>query len=72
LPPPVRPSTDGSYRVLPLAPGAYYVAALTDMAPEDRYDAAFLERVAIGALTITVSDAELKQQDLRLAGSPGS
>jgi hypothetical protein len=68
LPPPVRPATDGTYRVVPLPAGTYYVAALTDLVAEERYDAAFLEQVAAGALTITVGEGELRQQDLRLAG----
>jgi hypothetical protein len=67
LPPPVRPGTDGAYRVVPLPPGTYYLAALTDITPEDRYNPAFLEQAAAGALTITVGEGELKQQDLRLA-----
>jgi hypothetical protein len=68
LPLPVRPATDGTYRVVPLPPGTYYVAAVTDLDPEERYDAAFLEQVAASALALTVGEGELRQQDLRLAG----
>jgi hypothetical protein len=44
------------------------VAAVTDLDPEERYDAAFLEQVAASALALTVGEGELRQQDLRLAG----
>jgi hypothetical protein len=68
LRPPVRPASNGTFRVGPLVPGSYYVAALIDVDPEDLYDREFLEQVAAGALTVTLADAERKVQDLKLAG----
>ena len=56
VPPPVRPSTNGTYKVATLPAGSYYLAALTDVDPEELFDRAFLEQVAAGAMTITLSE----------------
>jgi hypothetical protein len=71
VPAPVRPSTNGTYRLAALPAGTYYVAALTDVDPEELFDRAFLEQVAAGALTITLGDGETKVQDIKLAGQTG-
>jgi hypothetical protein len=68
LRPPVRPASDGRYRIAPL-PAGVYVAALTDLDPEDLYDPAFLEQVAASSLTVTLAEGEKRVQDLRLARS---
>jgi hypothetical protein len=54
--------------VASLPAGTYYLAALTDVDPEERFDGAFLEQVAAGALTISLADGETRLQDLKLAG----
>lgn len=68
--PPIRPASDGRYRVAGLPPGEYFVAALADIAEEDYLDASFLEQVAAAAIKITLAEGEKKQLDLRLRG-PG-
>ena len=69
LRPPVRPGTDGKFRIPNLLAGEYFVAALTDFEPADVYNPAFLEQVAAaGAIKITLGEGEKKVQDLRVAG----
>jgi hypothetical protein len=66
---PVRPGTDGKFRIQNLLAGEYFVAALTDFEPADVYNPAFLEQVAAaGAIRITLGEGEKKVQDLRVAG----
>jgi protocatechuate 3,4-dioxygenase beta subunit len=69
LPAPVRPATDGRYTFSPLPAGSYYLAAVTDISGDERYDTSLLEQLAVGALTITVGEGELTLQDLKLATS---
>lgn len=67
--PPVRASTDGTFKFTNLFPGEYYVAALSDFEPNDFSNPVFLEQViAAGALKITVAEGEKKVQDLKIAG----
>jgi hypothetical protein len=65
---PVRASTDGKFKITGLAPGDYYLAALTDFEPADVTDPVFLEQVQASAIKVTLADGEKKTQDLRLAG----
>ena len=62
-----RVSSDGKYRVAGLPAGEYYVAALTDLEPNDLNDPLFLESIAGTAIKITLADGEKKVQDLKLA-----
>lgn len=64
----VRPSSDGSYRLVGLPAGEYFVGAVTTLDLEDLYDPAFLEQIAPMAFRITLSEGETKQQDLKLGG----
>jgi len=64
--PPVRPASDGKFRVSQLLAGDYYVAALSRFDPANLYDAAFLEQVAAAAFKITLAEGEKKVQDLRI------
>ncbi len=66
LRPPMRPASDGKFRISPLPQGEYYMAALTDFEPENLYDAAFLEQVAAAAFKITLGEGEKKIQDLKI------
>jgi len=63
-----RPSSDGAYKVNGLPAGEYYVCALTDLDPNDLYDAAFLEQLVAGSFKITLGEGEKKVQDLKLGG----
>jgi hypothetical protein len=62
-----RPATDGAY-TFELPAGEYFIAALTDFAPGDSNDPAFLEQLIPGAIKITVADGEKKRQDFRITG----
>jgi carboxypeptidase family protein len=68
LRPPVRPASDGKFRVTVSAAGEYYLAALTDYEPNDWYNPQFLEQVAASAMKVTVGPGEKKTQDLKIAG----
>jgi hypothetical protein len=63
-----RPGTDGRYTVRNLPPGAYGIAAVTDVEPGEWYDPAFLREVANASLRVVLNDGDSKTQDLRLSG----
>ena len=63
---PVQPAADGIYRVSDLPAGEYFLAALTDVEPEDLGDPAFLEQVAVAAIRVTIAFGETKRQDIRI------
>ena len=64
--PPVRPASDGRFRVPQLLSGEYYMAALSRFDPNNLYDLAFLEQVAAAAFKITLAEGEKKVQDLKI------
>ena len=64
--PPVRPASDGRFRVTPLLPGDYHVVALSRFDPGNLYDTAFLEQVAAASIKITLAEGEKKVQDIRI------
>jgi hypothetical protein len=66
--PPVRTGTDGTFKFSNLAPGDYYMAALTDFEPADVSNPVFLDQLVASAIKITLADGEKKTQDLKLAG----
>jgi hypothetical protein len=68
VPQPIRPGMDGKYSVAGLPPGQYYLAALTDIGPDDWPDPSFLEQIAASAITITLGEGEKKEQDVKLSG----
>lgn len=63
-----KPSNDGSYKVTGLPAGEYYVAALTELDPNDLADSSFLEELIASAFKITLAEGEKKVQDLKLGG----
>jgi hypothetical protein len=65
--PPVRPATDGRFTFTGLAPGEYYLAALTDVSANDLANPQFLEQIVPAAVKVTVGHGERKTQDLRIA-----
>jgi hypothetical protein len=65
--PPVRPASDGRFTFSGLAPGDYFLAALTDVSPGDFANPQFLEQVAASAIKVSVSLGEKKIQDLKIA-----
>ncbi len=68
--PPVRPASDGRFTFSGLAPGDYYLAALTEVSATDLASPLFLEQVVPAAIKITVAAGEKKTQDVKLAKSP--
>jgi len=64
-----RPANDGKFKFVGLPAGEYFVCAVTDLDPEDLYNAAFLDQLVPGAFKITLGDGEKKVQDIKLSGS---
>jgi len=62
----VRPDTNGKF-TFSLPSGAYRIAAVLDIGPEDLRDPSLLEELTAASLAITIADGEKKVQDLRLA-----
>jgi hypothetical protein len=63
-----RPDLKGQYEMQDLPPGEYYVAALTDLAPDDLRNADFLGSIAAAAIRVTIGLGEQKTQNIRLTG----
>jgi Carboxypeptidase regulatory-like domain len=62
-----RPATDGSFSFADLPPGAYFLAALTDIDPNEWQKAEFLNALVPSSVKIALGDGEKKRQDLRVA-----
>jgi len=63
-----RPATDGKFMLRNLAAGEYMMAAVTDLAPNEQNDQAFLEQILPASFKITVAAGEKKVQDLKISG----
>ena len=63
----IRPDTSGKFTFTNIPSGAYRIAAVADIGPEDLRDQSLLEELAAASLAVTVADGEKKVQDLRLA-----
>ena len=63
-----RPDFKGQYEIQDLPPGEYFLAALTDLAPDDLRDPDFLGSVAPSGIRITIGPGERKVQNIRLTG----
>ena len=61
------PGTDGRFTVANLPAGEYRIAALTDIAPGEANDPAFLEQLVAASVAFTLGEGEKKVQDLRIA-----
>jgi hypothetical protein len=62
-----RPDFKGQYQMQDLPPGEYYLAALTDLAPDDLRDPDFLGSIASSGIRVTIGVGEQKIQNIRLA-----
>lgn len=62
----VRPASDGWFAFSGLAPGDYFLAALTDVSTADLTDDVFLREVATAAIKVTVAAGEKKTHDIRV------
>jgi hypothetical protein len=63
-----RVASDGTFKVVGLPAGDYFVAALTDLTPNELYDPSFLDAAVPASVKIAIADGEQKVQDLKLAG----
>jgi hypothetical protein len=62
-----RPSTDGTFTLRGFPAGQYRLAAVTDAAPGEWFDPAFLTQIVPASMTVSLAEGEKKTQDLRLA-----
>lgn len=63
---PVKPATDGRFRIPGVLPGEYYLAVVTAVGQEEHADPAFLEAILPAAIKISVAAGETRQQDVRI------
>lgn len=66
-----RPGTDGTYSFKNLPPGEYFLAALTDLDPDQWETTEFLSQIAGAAIRVAIGEGERKVQDLRLRSGTG-
>ena len=64
---PVRPGTDGRYKLVGLQPGDYYVVVVTSVTVADAVDPAFLELLLPSAVKVSVADGGTSRTDLKIA-----
>jgi hypothetical protein len=64
----IRPASDGSYRLMGVPAGEYYIGAVTTLDLEDLFDPLFLQQVVPIAFRLTLAEGETRQQDLKLGG----
>jgi hypothetical protein len=63
---PTRPGSDGRYEINGLPPGEYYLAVIRDFHATDYATPEFLDRIAPGAIRVTLGEGEQKVQDVKL------
>jgi hypothetical protein len=63
---PITPASDGSFSFTGIVPGEYYLAALTDVAPNEWADPSFLEQASLSAIKVTLGTGDKKVQDVRI------
>jgi hypothetical protein len=63
-----RPGNDGKYLLRNLPAGEYFLSALTDLAPGEIYDPAFLGQLVTAAQKVTVADAATTVRGFRIGG----
>lgn len=63
----VRSDNAGHFEVHDLPPGEYFMAAVTDIDPDDLTTPAFFERLVPAAIRVTLNEGEQRIQDLRIA-----
>ena len=61
-----RPDLKGQYVMPDLPPGEYYLAALTDLAPDDLRDSDFLGSIASSGIRVTIGVGEQKTQNIQI------
>jgi hypothetical protein len=62
----VRPDVNGQYAIRGLPAGTYFLAALTDIDPDEWKDPAFLAQLVPASIKLALAEGETKTQSLRL------
>jgi hypothetical protein len=65
----VRPSTDGRYEIVGLPPGRYRLAAVSDVAPDEWFDADYLASLVPASLVVDLAAGQGRTLDLGVAGA---
>jgi protocatechuate 3,4-dioxygenase beta subunit len=63
-----RPGSDGRFSFPNLAPGDYFIAAVTDVEAGQWFDPAFLREIMPASVKLTIGEGEQKVQDFRVGG----
>ena len=64
----MRATSTGTFEAFGLAPGEYYLAAVTDLEQGDWGDPGFMDQVAAASIKISLGEGEKKVQDIRIGG----
>jgi hypothetical protein len=64
----VRPASDGNFQMRDLPAGEYFIAAVTQIDPDELLTSGFFARLVPASLKFSIAEGEKKVQDLRLAG----
>jgi uncharacterized protein (DUF2141 family) len=62
-----RPSSDGAFTLMDLPAGEYFLAALTDVDPDDWQQSSFLEQLVSASVKVAIGEGQRVRQDLRIA-----
>jgi hypothetical protein len=62
----MRPGRDGRFMARNLPPGAYLLAAVTDVEQGEWFDPTFLAKLVGAAIPVALADGEKKVQDIRI------
>jgi hypothetical protein len=62
----VRPASDGKFSAKNLPAGDYRLVAVSDVAPDQWYDAAFLRSLVAVATPVTLAEGERRDLALRI------
>lgn len=63
---PTQPDSEGEFRFAGLPPGEYYLAAVTELAPDQWGDPAVMEQIVAAAIRITLAPGEKKVQMIQM------
>ena len=62
------PGDDGRFTLARLPPGAYRLAVVDGVEPDEWLDPLFLRQLVSGSILLTLGEGERKVQDLRVGG----
>jgi hypothetical protein len=61
-----RPASDGQFTIRGLPPGDYYLAAVTDVEPDEWFDTAFLRDLVPGAIRLSLPEGQRVVQNIQI------